>query len=76
MWTETGRGREPWDSGASVNDTCHTGLESHGRAPEGIKGGVTTMEDEKGPDVGLYVVVLFRSCCSRSCGAATVLSFC
>ncbi len=26
-----------------------TGLESHGGASEGIKGGVTTVEDERGP---------------------------
>ncbi len=28
------------------------GLESHGGAPEGIKGGVTTVEDERGPGLG------------------------
>lgn len=41
-------------SGVSVDETCHTGLEfDSGR----IKGGATTKEDEKGPDVGLYAVV-------------------
>ncbi len=29
-----------------------TGLESHGGASEEIKGGVTTVEDERGPGLG------------------------
>ncbi len=34
-----------------------TGLESHGGASEGIKGGVTTLEDER----GLLVYVLYAA---------------
>ncbi len=53
---EWGGGREPWErsEAGGVNDNerqlRHSPVsESHGGAPEGIKGGVTTVEDERGP---------------------------
>ncbi len=51
-----GWSREPWErseAGGVIDNERHlrllTGLESHGGASEGIKGGVTTVEDERGP---------------------------
>ncbi len=71
LW-RVGRGREPWErsEAGGVNDTTPaplTGLESHGGASEGIKGGVTTLEDERGP--GLDFTLCFV-CGSRPWGAA------
>ncbi len=44
-----------------------TGLESHGGASEGIKGGVTTVEDERGPGLEFQFVFCVRQSSVRGC---------
>ncbi len=45
-----------------MNDTCATHRSRvHGGAPEGIKGGVTTVEDERGPGLGFILCFVYAA---------------
>ncbi len=51
-----------------MNDTCATHRSrSHGGASEGIKGGVTTLEDERGPGLAFYFMFCVWQSSVRGC---------